>query len=689
MRAPLWAICGLVSPALASPPPAEPPTQELNAIEISAVEVDAVEIEEVEVVELRARETPAERTIDGATLSVIPAQSADDLLRLVPGLYTSRHGGEGKGYQIFLRGFDAVHGSDIEVRLAGIPLNGWSNVHGNGYLDLAFIVPEAVRAMRASKGPLRLDQGPFGTAGSVELSLGVARPRRGLRASYQIGDTGRHRGLVLWAPEDRPEADVIALEAMTDEGFGERRASERVSGLGQWRLWRKGGHTVTLMGAGYGARFQLPGAVRLDDVEAGRIDLYGAYPDDTAGASARGLLQLRHTATLDAGRVESMVYGHWRHLELDENFTGWLEDADASDRRLQRDTRWTGGAQVKVRKSIPAGVVFSGLIEGQSAHGPQSEHSVFEATPGASPDPDGRVLGDLWRRDRGALLRQHTLGVGGSARWLPVESLWLEGALRWQGFMVTTNDRALGQQGGASAGVWLPRLTGAWDLAPKWQVSWGLGRGVRPPEGVAAASGALSPVVAEHGELGGRWMPMDGLELGLTGFAVYIERESIFDHVSGLNVEQDATQRFGAEGEVHVHPWDNVEIVGDVALIDAQLSDGGEVPNAPTMLASFRLSAAPERGLQGALTATYVGERPLAYGAKAAAASVMDASIGWRGAWWSALLEVQNLLGAEWYEGANHFASWWDTSRARSQLPAVHVLPGSPRLVRLGMTAWW
>ncbi len=53
------------------------------------------------------------------TLSIIgrvdrelrPVQSAQDLLRLVPGLFIAQHAGGGKAEQIFLRGFDVDHGT--------------------------------------------------------------------------------------------------------------------------------------------------------------------------------------------------------------------------------------------------------------------------------------------------------------------------------------------------------------------------------------------------------------------------------------------------------------------------------------------------------------------------------------------------------------------------------------------------
>src|ERR1041385_1134370 len=52
-----------------------------------------------------------------------PVNSAQDLYRMVPGLFIAQHAGGGKAEQVFLRGFDADHGTDFAVNLDGMPVN--------------------------------------------------------------------------------------------------------------------------------------------------------------------------------------------------------------------------------------------------------------------------------------------------------------------------------------------------------------------------------------------------------------------------------------------------------------------------------------------------------------------------------------------------------------------------------------
>ncbi|APS00664.1 TonB-dependent receptor plug domain-containing protein [Pajaroellobacter abortibovis] len=72
---------------------------------------------------------------DRDLLSATPPLTASELLLTASGLFLTQHSGEGKAQQIFLRGFDAEHGQDLELRVGGAPVNEVSNIHGQGYTD--------------------------------------------------------------------------------------------------------------------------------------------------------------------------------------------------------------------------------------------------------------------------------------------------------------------------------------------------------------------------------------------------------------------------------------------------------------------------------------------------------------------------------------------------------------------------
>src|SRR5271169_242941 len=93
----------------------------------------------------------------------------EDILRVVPGLVIAQHQGGGKADQLFLRGFDADHGTDVALYIDGVPINLPSNGHGQGYADLHFLIPETVDRVQVTKGPYFVETGDFDTAGAVNL----------------------------------------------------------------------------------------------------------------------------------------------------------------------------------------------------------------------------------------------------------------------------------------------------------------------------------------------------------------------------------------------------------------------------------------------------------------------------------------------------------------------------------------
>ena len=52
-----------------------------------------------------------------------PLARAGDVLETVPGMVVSQHSGEGKGNQLYLRGFNLDHGTDFATTVAGVPVN--------------------------------------------------------------------------------------------------------------------------------------------------------------------------------------------------------------------------------------------------------------------------------------------------------------------------------------------------------------------------------------------------------------------------------------------------------------------------------------------------------------------------------------------------------------------------------------
>ena len=121
--------------------------------------------------------------------------SAQDLLRLVPGLFIAQHAGGGKAEQIFLRGFDCDHGTDFAVSIDGLPVNMVSHAHGQGYADFHFVIPETVEQLKVYKGPYTARFGDFATAGAGEFTTKTRLEHS--QVKLEVGQFDTRRALVM------------------------------------------------------------------------------------------------------------------------------------------------------------------------------------------------------------------------------------------------------------------------------------------------------------------------------------------------------------------------------------------------------------------------------------------------------------------------------------------------------------
>ncbi|MCB0298448.1 MAG: Plug domain-containing protein, partial [Calditrichaeota bacterium] len=103
-----------------------------------------VDIGEILVEDERVYSAASSRSVRKFDLQTRPNRSAQDMLQMAPGLIIAQHAGGGKAEQIFLRNFDADHGTDVALSVDGIPVNMVSHGHGQGYADMHFLIPDVV-----------------------------------------------------------------------------------------------------------------------------------------------------------------------------------------------------------------------------------------------------------------------------------------------------------------------------------------------------------------------------------------------------------------------------------------------------------------------------------------------------------------------------------------------------------------
>ena len=170
----------------------------------------------------------AEGLVGYADFSTRPLQRVGELVEVVPGMVATQHSGEGKANQFFLRGMNLDHGTDFSVYFEGMPVNLRAHAHGQGYLDLNFLIPEVISTVAFQKGPYHPDRGDFSTAGSSTLSLyDVVDPFIEITA----GSDG-YRRLVSAGSFETGTGDLLmAVEALRNEGPWQNPADVRKDNL--------------------------------------------------------------------------------------------------------------------------------------------------------------------------------------------------------------------------------------------------------------------------------------------------------------------------------------------------------------------------------------------------------------------------------------------------------------------------
>lgn len=242
-----------------------------------------------------------------------PKKSAQDLLNLVPGLITAQHAGGGKAEQIFLRGFDADHGTDVHISVDGIPVNMVSHAHGQGYADLHFVMPETIEGILVQKGPYYAANGDFSTAGSIKFKT-IDKTDQNIFA-VEGGSFGTTRIFgIMNIPVEIPSSSLyIAGEyARTDGYFDNKQGFNRYNFFGKFYTQLSDVSNLKFTASAFKSDWNASGQVPERALKGGIIDRFGSI-DNSGGITFKlkngfeGNLRCIHVSSRPADENNSVV----------------------------------------------------------------------------------------------------------------------------------------------------------------------------------------------------------------------------------------------------------------------------------------------------------------------------------------------------------------------------------------------
>ncbi len=301
----------------------------------------------VEVVEkydnpIGATDASSEGLVTGSGIRRRPLERPGEVLETVPGLIATQHSGNGKANQFFLRGYNLDHGTDFATWVAGMPVNMPTHAHGQGYTNLNFLIPELIDRIDYSKGPYFAQNGDFSSVGTARIRYLDRLPRN--IATLTTGSFDYRRALLAGSGDAGAGALLYALEYQTNDGPWQ--VPENLAKYNGVLRYSQGsatnGFDVTAMA--YKARWSATDQIPQRAVTEGLLDRFGAIDPTDGGESDRYSLSGQWKQS--AGNVvrTASVYAVSSTLQLNSNFTYFLDDPDRGDQFQQSERRvlWGG-----------------------------------------------------------------------------------------------------------------------------------------------------------------------------------------------------------------------------------------------------------------------------------------------------------------------------------------------------------
>jgi iron complex outermembrane recepter protein len=647
----------------------------------------------------------------------VPRRSAEQLLTLAPGILLQNHGGEGHPSAIFLRGFSAAEGQDLEMTVGGIPLNEPSNAHGHGYADTHFLIPELIQELRIVEGPFDPAQGDFAVAGSIAYELGL--PERGIitRASY--GSFDAKQLLLLWGPGNTSSGTFVGLSVTDGDGFGRNRAHSGARLMGQYEHSINANTRLRAFASAYAARYDGAGVLRQGDFEARRLDcakdedsqFFCTYDPNQGGATARMNASVRLDHRGEQEQHEHQVFVTWRQMRLRENFTGYITDI----RTAGEPQRGDGVEQIYDTQTIGLRGNYTRFLDFWKHRQTLEIGYLARHDRGDTTQRRLRRLGGVpYKSDFAASLGITNIAGYVKGKLRPWSWLTLRAGLRLDAFHFAVEDTNQPEKdrGGVrepsdhieAQGFSLGPRASAEVLLSKglsWTTSYGAGS--RSSDAQALSNGESAPFARAHAlETGLSFERPGSVDISARAIAYYtrVDRDLVFDQNRGRNVVIGTSNRFGVAISGRITSRSGIDTQGSLTYAEAylpnpdapfyDLTNGKRMPYIPRWVARLDTSLRREvqlrgirLGLTGALGTTYVAARPLPLEQFGHDISSIDAAFRVRVKFVEVGVEVTNALDRRNRAAEFNFPSNFTLPDApASQLAHPHFAAAPPRQIQ-------
>lgn len=618
--------------------------------------------------------------INQADIGLRPYNSSQELLTMVPGLFIAQHAGGGKAEQIFLRGFDIDHGTDINLTVDGVPVNMVSHAHGQGYSDLHFLIPETIERIDYSKGPYEASKGDFATAGTVGF-VTQNNPQSNL-FKLEAGRFSTLRATYIAKLIDRKDTTgshfwYLAGENLFSQGYFESPQNlKRLNIFSKYTGTFRNGFKFSLSGSVFQSSWNASGQIPERAVENGLISRFGSIDDTEGGTTTWENVNLIITKNITrTSSFNAQFYFTHYTFDLFSNFSFFLNDSINGDQIGQKENRILTGSNFSYSNAYSIG-----KLEARN-----------EIGAGIRSDDVNDI--SLTRTIKRNFLGYTTFGdIKQANPYIYVkENLFLsrrlsmEAGMRYDLFFFNYLNKLDGSNKSSSSGILSPKLSFLYTHDKSKQFFLKAGSGFHSKDARAAV---YSPEIprALGAEIGSNFKLVKKTFTTVTCWYLELENEFVYVGDEGIIELAGRSRRWGVDLSVRHQIGSFMYLNLDVNASDPKFIDEAEgenyIPLAPTFTSTAGLNFKFKNGFSGSLSYRFIGDRAANENNSLTAEGyfLTDAVINYTRKKFTAGICIQNLFNQTWRE-----AQFETTSRLQHELQEyteVNYTPGSPLFIK-------
>jgi outer membrane receptor protein involved in Fe transport len=655
-----------------------------------------VELSEVTVSSARAHD---QQVISSLDIKLRPITNSQEVLRLVPGLFIGQHAGGGKAEQLFLRGFDLDHGTDIQLTVDGMPVNMVSHAHGQGYADLHFVIPELIDGLDFKKGPYKAEKGNMATAGWVNFRTKTALDRSFVKLEVGQFDTFRAvAGLDLLGTKGRTknQSAYLASEySFTNSYFDNPQAFNRLNIMGKYHGHLGERTILTLTGSTFWSKWNHSGQIPDRAVSSGLTGFFGSVDPTEGGKTSRTNLNAQFvTVTNHNDLIKNQIFFSNYGFELYSNFTFFLRDSINGDQIRQRERRnlfGYNGSYTNERKigkthfTTTVGAQYRQDITGANGIPTELSHTLNRT--------------ETLERFKYGTINEINAGLYADELVEISERLSINVGVRLDYFRSQYTDLLLNpaQTGRARQTIVSPKLNLYYTLNPRVQLYLNTGKGfhsndarvVVAQQGTVRRSGQILPG-AYGSDLGVLVKPFPRLLVNAAAWYLWLDQEFIYVGDEGVVEPGGRSRRAGVDLSVRYQLTKH--LYADLDLNTANPRSVGVesgqnyLPLAPRFTSVGGLSLQTKSGFSGSLRYRYMADRPANTDNSIVANGyfVNDLQANYTRKNYVLGLSIQNLFNTRWKE--TQFATESRLKNESVPVEEIHFTPGTPFFGKLSLT---